>query len=210
MTSQAWGDVVAQPASQIRSLLADRGGFFSSNPGLVAGETLETSVQLLAIVLLEVCDRNCSRWVLQEQGVHEPGTGRWRLPGTFFAPGELPLLAAARGVTEQISMWAAGQQVSWAGLENRVLGVAMDWLPELRLASEDTCGVAWENTLVFTYHARMAVPDVDAIELRDVSTGLGRRTWLAGIIDLQTGIADGLLCPASEQLWKSYWQGQPL
>lgn len=206
MTSLSLADDVDQPAPQIQSLLADRGGFFSSNPAFVSGDILETTVQLRAVVLLEVCDRSCSRWVLQEMGLDEPGSGRWRFPGTVFSPGELPLRAAARGVTEQLVMLESGEPVSWVGLENRVLGVALDMLPELRLNLGNACGVEWENTLLFTYHARMVVSDLQAIELRDL-TQPGRRTWLAGILDLQKGIAEGTLCPVSEQLWKGYLQG---
>lgn len=205
MTSLSWVDDVDRPASELRSLLADRGGFFSNNPLYVPGDVAEAQVQLLAAVLLELRDRNCSRWVLQEQEPDAPGAGRWRFPGTAFSPGELPLTAGLRSVTEKLVVLDAGLPMGWAELENRVLSVAMDWLPELRMALAGACQLEWASTLVFTYHTRMQVPDTRLLELRDITTRYGRRTWLAGILDIQACIAEGTLCPVSEQLWKNYW-----
>lgn len=206
MPSQSLVDDVDRPAVEIRSLLADREGFFSSNPLYVPGEFAETRIQLLAAVLLEVRDRNCSRWVLQE---HEPRAlvaGRWRFPGSVFSPGELPMPVAMRSVTEKFALLDAGLPLGWAGLESDVLSVAMDWLPELRMSLSGDCQVEWENTLVFTYHARIQVPDVRRVELRDITSRHGQICRLAGILDVQACIEDGTLCPAAEHLWKSYWK----
>ena len=206
MTSLSWADDVDRSTSEFRSLLADRGGFFSSNPLHVSGDLMEAPVRLLAAVLLELRDRNCSRFVLLEEGLSAPGTGRWRFPGGEFSPGELPLPVALRAVAENLILLEGGLPRSWAGLEQSILSVGMDLLPELRLTLTGGCQASWETSLVFTYHARVEVQDVHQAELRDVTARHGPNIWLAGILDIEASIDAGTLCPASEQLWKNYWK----
>ena len=206
MTAYFWNDDVDHHASELRSLLADRGGFFSSNPCLGLADIPELRVQLLAAVLLELWDGKCSRWALIEEDLASPGSGRWHFPCAVFEPGQMPLSAALGTITEQLILLDRGVPSTWAGLSPSVLSVGLDWLPELRVPLRGACQVEWTNTLVFTYHARRQVPDVHQIEVCDGPARQSNRIWLAGIADIQSCVTQATLCPTAERLWASYWQ----
>jgi hypothetical protein len=201
MTAQLSPQDFDHPASEVRSLPADRGGFFSNIPG----DSLEMRVQLLSAVMLEVSDGARSRWALIEEALESPVSGRWRFPGNVFSPGRMPLEVALAAITDNIVLLDSGLPVSWAGLVPSVLSVGLDWLAALPTRLDDVCQVEWANTLVFTYHARITVPDVTRMELCDVTARQGQRIWLAGIADVQACITNGTMCAASEQMWESYW-----
>jgi hypothetical protein len=205
MTARLSPHEVDHPTSDVESLLADRGGFFSNNPLWVEGDIAELRVQLLAAVLLEVSDGARSRWALIEDGIESPMSGRWRFPGNVFSPGQMPLQVALGAITDNIVLLDSGLPVSWAGLVPSVLSVGLDWLPARQSDLAEACQAEWANTLVFTYHARMVVPDVARMELCDVTARQGQRIWLAGIVDIETCVANGTVCAASEQMWASYW-----
>lgn len=206
MTRLSWTDDVGPSPSEIRSLLADRGGFFSNRPLHVCGDLMEAPVRMLATVLLEIRDPTCRRFVLVEEGSSAPGAGRSRFPGGEFAPGELPLPVALRAVADNLVLLEGSQQRSWAGLEQSILSVGMDLLPELRMSFARDCRTIWGTTLVFTYHARVHVQDVHQTELHDKSGRNGMPIRLAGLLDIETSASSGTLCPAAERLWKAYWR----
>lgn len=208
MTSLSWPADVNCPATGLRSLLAERGGFFSRNPELVSGELNVARVKMLAVVLLELHDHSRSRWVVVEQGPGARRPGCWKFPGNPIATGHLPLTAAIRSVTDNIALLDAGLPLSWQNLACSILSVDLDWLTELSIPAGESKAER-ENTLVFTFHARMQVADVDRIELRDLRTRVGLQVWAAGISDIQRCINEGSLCSASAQLWGAYWQRAP-
>jgi hypothetical protein len=203
MTTLSWTDDAKRLAMVHRSLLPSQEGFFSSNPQLVAGELNEAALQTQSVVLLELCDHTRSRWVLLEQ---EPGcaSSRWKFPGGRITPGAMPLDVAVRSVTEHIHLLEDGLPVSWSGLQYCVLSVGVEWLTELCLSDAEE--PARENILVFSYHARMQVPDVQRIELVDLKSRPGRRVLLTGMLGIQNLITDAALCAASTRLWLGYWR----
>jgi hypothetical protein len=206
MTSQSWTDDATRTAAVHKSLLSRKEGFFSSNPHLVAGELIETPMQTLSAVLLELCDRSLSRWVLIEQDPGSADSSRWKFPGGRITPGEMPLEVAVRSVTENICLLEDGLPVSWSGLQYSVLSVGVDWLTELCLTGDDSLGC--ENSLVFTYHARLQVSDVHHVELEDLKSTRGRRVMLTGILGIERLIGDTALCSTSAQLWQAYWRAR--
>jgi hypothetical protein len=206
MTSQSWTDDATRTATVQKSLLSRKEGFFSSNPHLVAGELIETPLHTLSVVLLELCDRSRSRWVLIEQDPGTTDSTRWKFPGGRITPGEMPLQVAVRSVTENICLLEEGLPVSWSGLQYSVLSVGVEWLTELCLASDESPDC--ENYLVFFYHARLQVSDVNQVELVDLKSARGRRVLLTGMLGIQNLISDAALCSASAQLWQGYWRSR--
>lgn len=174
------------------------GGYFSSNPQLTTGLLAETPWQPGVVVMLEVYDDNGACWVLQQA----PG-GRWAFPGVRLHPGDLPAQVAIRAVTEKSQLLVEGLPLGWRGLECPGWPVGMEWLT----ASGDATGLdelSRENVLLFAYHARMRVPDLAHVEIREVGGLLSRPAQLSCRVAIQRYIAEGALCSACACLWQNY------
>lgn len=204
MPNPSWIEDVIRPSPGTRSLLPP-GGFFSSKPGGAADPLFEAPLKLLAVVLLELHDKDQSRWLLVEQDLAAPAPGRWVFPNEQVCIGEMPWHAAERSLTEQVCLLEDGLPLGWATAEYRVLSVDLEWLTELAL-TDGSCTATWENTLVLAYHAKLPVTDLRRIEACDKRARQGRQLRLASILDVQAAIADGTLGAVSERVWQGYWQ----
>lgn len=191
---------------QSHRLLLEWEGFFSSNPAMPS-EYPEASVNLQSVVLLELYDQSCSRWILVRPLEPRSRGNKWQFPSATFVPGELPLTAALRAVSERLVL-ETGPNTTRDALEPAVCGVGVDWLPTLIVTMGATQPLEVQNTLVFTYHARHQVADVSTVKLVDKGRP-DSPVKMVDISDLQALILDESLCPASHRLWTNYWAMVP-
>ncbi|HDR9103544.1 TPA: hypothetical protein QDB04_000264 [Burkholderia vietnamiensis] len=203
MSSQSWARKEPFAESGPRNLLPHGEGFFSGNPNLKAGFVREVPFQAAAVVLLELHDHHQSRWVLRERPAARESEV-WCFPGALVPPGEMPMTVAIQAVTRELELMEGGLPVGWSGLEYRVLSAGAELLTELSLDVK-SASFSTENTLAFSYHARLPVKNLHRLELRDTSTLTRAVGRLAGILEIETLIQSKGLCSASTKLWQSYW-----